>query len=298
MGYWFVLKLRKKNSSSRKVVTMRNLGLWLLLLLLIPSSYAAAQPAPAELKVDVPTEDLLSWEIAAGGSVVTGNTQSYGATVGTQFDLVRSKHRFNFGALFLYNRSKIQSADSTDPGTIETTAKNLNSHARYEYYFRERDAVFLGVKHRWDTFAGLDTRLQIQPGYLRVFHENKEKERRFWGEVGYDFTYDNLYPNPLPADPETGAIPADAVFTHAGRIFLGWDARFQDYLRILTGLEALLNFQEIGDLRLNWNTRVSASIHKRVELGVQFLLLYDRIPVPTHRKLDTYLLANLIVNLL
>lgn len=266
---------------------------YLLVLPLIPSSKVIAQPPPAELTVSAPEEDLLSWEIAAGGSVVTGNTQSYGATVGTQFDLVRSKHRFNFGSLFIYNRSKIQ-----DVETIETTAKNINSGARYEYYFRERDAAFIGVKHRWDTFAGLDTRLQIQPGYLRVFHENKEKERRFWGEVGYDFTYDNLYPNPLPADPETGEIPDDTVFTHAGRIFLGWDARFQDYLRILTGLEALLNFQEIGDLRLNWNTRVSASIHKRVELGVQFLLLYDRIPVPTHQKLDTYLLANLIVNLL
>lgn len=265
----------------------------LLVLPLIPSSKVIAQPPPAELTVSAPEEDLLSWEIAAGGSVVTGNTQSYGATVGTQFDLVRSKHRFNFGSLFIYNRSKIQ-----DVETIETTAKNINSGARYEYYFSERDAAFIGVKHRWDTFAGLDTRLQIQPGYLRVFHENKEKERRFWGEVGYDFTYDNLYPNPLPADPETGEIPDDTVFTHAGRIFLGWDARFQDYLRILTGLEALLNFQEIGDLRLNWNTRVSASIHKRVELGVQFLLLYDRIPVPTHQKLDTYLLANLIVNLL
>lgn len=275
---------------------MRNLGLALLVVLfLIPSSFAAAQPPPAELSSAAPDEDKLAWEIAAGGSVVTGNTQSYGATAGTQFDLVRSKHRFNFGSLFVFNRSKIQGADVE---TIETTAKNLNSQARYEYYFRERDAVFVGVKHRWDTFAGLDTRLQIQPGYLRVFHENKEKERRFWGEIGYDFTYDNLHPNPLPADPDTGIIPADAVFTHAGRIFLGWDGRFQDYLRILTGLEALLNFQEIGDLRLNWNTRISASVHKRVELGIQFLMLYDRIPVPTHKKLDTYLLANLIVNLL
>jgi hypothetical protein len=265
---------------------------YLSLLILFVPSLAFAQPAaPTELTKEAPKEDKTSWDIAAGGTAATGSTKSFGLTAGTQLSLIRDKHRVDAGSMLIFTRARIQSGD------IETTARNMNTAARYEYFFKKRDAVFIGARHRWDTFAGLDTRLQIQPGYLRVFCEKEELERRFWGEVGYDFTYDNLYPNPL-IDPDTMAILDNSAVVHAARVFWGWDVKLDDKLRILTGVETLLNVTEPGDLRVNWNTRITTSIRKRVELGVQYLMMYDRIPVPGAKKLDTYFLGNLSVHVI
>jgi hypothetical protein len=262
------------------------------ILALVVPSFALAQPAgPTELTKEAPKEDKTSWDILAGGTAVTGNTKSFGLTAGTQLSMIRSKHRFDAGSMLIFTRARVQSGD------IETTARNMNTAARYEYFFRKRDAAFLGAKHRWDTFAGLDTRLQIQPGYLRVFCEKEELERRFWGEIGYDFTYDNLYPNPL-VDPVTMELVKDSAYVHAARVFLGWDFKLEDKLRILSGIETLLNVVEPADLRVNWNTRITTSIRKRVELGVQYLLMYDRIPVPGAKKVDSYFLGNLIVHVI
>jgi putative salt-induced outer membrane protein YdiY len=262
-----------------------------ILALAVPSLALAQPGAPTELEKEAPKEDKTSWDIVAGGTAVSGNTKSFGLTAGTQFTMIRGKHRFDAGSMLIYTRARVQSGD------IEITARNMNTAARYEYFFKKRDAAFIGAKHRWDTFAGLDTRLQIQPGYLRVFSENEELERRFWGEVGYDFSYDNLHPNPL-LDPLTMEVVNDSVYVHAARVFLGWDFKLEDKLRILSGIEALLNVVEPGDLRVNWNTRITTSIRKRVELGVQYLLMYDRIPVPGAKRLDTYFLGNLIVHVI
>jgi hypothetical protein len=280
---------------------MRRLAFFALVTLSVPSLSLAQPAGPVELTNEAPTEDRTSWDIIAGGTAVTGNTKSFGLTAGTQFTLIRNKHRFDANSLLIYTRARVVVDDATGATEMNDTARNMNSSARYEYFFKKRDAVFIGLKHRWDTFAGLDTRLQVQPGYLRVFHEKEELQRRFWGELGYDFTWDNLFPNPLPNpafpdDPTARQFLDDSVFVHAARAFLGWDFRVQDKLRILTGLEALLNVVEPGDLRVNWNTRITTSLSKRVEIGVQYLLMYDRIPVPGAKKLDTYLLANLIVH--
>lgn len=270
--------------------------IWILLVALLVPSFALAQPAaPTELKKEAPKEDKTSWDIMAGGTAVTGNTKSFGLTAGSQFNLVRNKHTFDAATMFIYTRARVVDA-TAGTSQMQDTARNWNSHARYEYFFRERDAAFIGLKHRWDTFAGLDTRLQVQPGYLRVFHEKKELERRFWGEVGYDFTWDNRFPNPLPDPADPTVFLSDNVYVHAARLFLGWDFKYEDKLRILTGLEGLMNVVEPGDLRVNWNTRITTSLGKRVEIGVQYLMMYDRIPVPGAKKLDTYFLGNLIVH--
>lgn len=264
---------------------------------LFVSGSALAQPAPAELTKEAPSEDTTSWDIVAGGTAVTGNTKSFGLTAGTQFSLVRNKHRFEANSMFIYARARVVD-DATGDSDMQDTARNWNSLARYEYFFRKRDAAFIGVRHRWDTFAGLDTRLQVQPGYLRVFHENEELARRFWGEVGYDFTWDNRFPNPLPDPNDPTRTLSDNVFVHAARVFLGWDFKFEDKFRILTGLEGLLNVAEPEDFRLNWNTRITAALNKRIEIGVQYLLMWDNVPVPGAKKLDTYFLGNLIVHIL
>lgn len=267
-----------------------------LVALFIPSLALAQPAAPKEFKLEAPTEDKTSWDITAGGTAVSGNTKSFGLTAGTQFSLVRDKHRFDANSMLIYTRARVQD-QAAGTSEMQDTARNMNTTARYEYFFQKRDAAFIGLRHRWDTFAGLDTRLQVQPGYLRVFHEKEELERRFWGEVGYDFTYDNLYPNPI-IDEDTGLALDDSVFVHAARVFLGWDFKVEDKLRILTGLETLLNVVEPGDLRVNWNTRITTSIHKRVEIGVQYLMMYDRVPVPGAKKLDSYFLGNLIVHVI
>jgi aspartate carbamoyltransferase catalytic subunit len=62
--------------------------------------------------------------------------------------------------------------------TLVDTARNLNSRARYDFFLTRMDALFLAAVHRWDTFAGLNARVQGQTGYLRnVF---RKKGHRLW----------------------------------------------------------------------------------------------------------------------
>ncbi len=271
---------------------------------------AAAQPeAAAEFAQeheDKPDE-ALTFSASLGMVYASGNTNAWTLNGGTQFRLVRDRHAFSFDWTMAYGRADLTPLDDTTG--FEDTVRNSNARARYDFYLTRMDALFVALAHRWDTFAGLDTRLQTQVGYLRnIIQEDKH---RLWTEVGYDFTYDNYVPTQDPdtamlaeCDPAMGAPmdvedrPANCIIegqnVHAARAYVGYDNHLASAVHFTAGLEALFNLQDGDDIRLNLDAAVVSSLSDLFKLEVKFKLLFDNVPVPGRVRTDTLLTVNLV----
>jgi len=262
------------------------------------ASSAVAQPAVVEqhtedVKADVFQEDVTTLNASLGGSLNTGNTQAWQLNAASAFALIRGRHGLTLGMDFAYGRANV--ADDENDALVDTV-RNLRSKARYDFFFSPMDAVFGAAGYRWDTFAGLDARVQGQVGYMRNFY--KQTDHRFWGELGYDLTYDNYDPDPL-LDPNDSTITLDGdAVVHSARGFLGYDNKLNATLTFLTGLEGLINVEDTKDVRLNWDNALRSAIAESFQLELKFSLQLDTQPVPGAEKLDTITTVNLIYTLI
>ncbi len=223
-----------------------------------------------------PEEDETAWSVNAGAVVNTGNTESWTLNAGTNFRLVRGRHGLGAEWAFNYGRANLFT-DGVDEAI--DTVRNSNARLRYDFFLSDMDTLFLALSHRWDTFAGLDTRLQGQVGYLRYFL--RDEGHKLWGEVGYDITFDN-FDYGSGEDPEcveTDDAPCTQV-VHAARLYVGYDNQINENVRFTTGLEALINVQEIEDLRLNFDAALRSTIAGSLQLELKFKLLFDNVPAP------------------
>lgn len=279
------------------------------------SSVALAQDAPEQLtervNEDRPEEDTIDWAISAGAVVNTGNTRSWNANAGTNFRLVHGRHALGLDWAFNFGRADLPDDGSSD---FEDTVRNSNARIRYDLYLTDLDALFAAVAHRWDTFAGLDTRLQFQLGYLRNFF--KEENHRLWGEIGFDITYDNFDPEtiqdpatiddpacdptiPLAMRPDMCRTDNGTQVVYAARGFVGYENALNENVRFLTGLEALLNLEEPEDLRLNFDAALRSTVAGALQVELKFKLLYDNVPAldangVAREKVDTTTTISLI----
>lgn len=267
-----------------------------LSLTLFGASMASAQEVAVDqhaesATTEAPSDDETSLNIAAGGTLSTGNTRSWQVNAGGDMRIVRDVHAVGAMVNFIYGRT-----DLPDDGVrvFEDTVRNLNAKLRYDYFLSDMDALFLAAGFRWDTFAGLDARIQGQAGYLRNFV--LEENSRFWGEIGYDITYDNYTDDVLRNNPVQGVDEVDVV--HSARGFLGYDNHVTETLTWLTGLEALVNVETPRDFRVNWDNALRSKIGGNFQLEVKFSLKYDNVPVPGTNELDTLTQLNLIYNLI
>ena len=251
---------------------------------------------------EVPTEDETSLAMSVGGSLNTGNTKAWQVNAGSDFRVVRGPSALTAGAKFAYGQANLPDDGNDD---FEDTLKNLNARLRYDYFLTDYDALFAASAFRWDQFAGLDARLQGQVGYLRVLY--KAPNHRFWGELGYDITYDNFDPDPLPNPDFDDAMTAGGSnpeflegtqVVHSARVFLGYDNKVNETLTYLGGLEALINVEDPKDTRVNFDNALRSSIGGKLQLEVSFSLMFDNVPVPGATKLDTATVASLIYTLL
>ncbi|MBX3246292.1 MAG: DUF481 domain-containing protein [Myxococcales bacterium] len=258
-------------------------------------AFAQDPPPPTQLteraNVEAPSEDVTNFAVSAGANVATGNTRSWNLAAGTAFRLVRGRHATAFDWAFNYGRAA-PAGDTTTP--LVDTVRNSNTKLRYDFYLTRMDALFVAAAHRWDTFAGLDTRLQLQAGYLRNFV--REENHRAWGEIGYDMTYDNF----TEIQMSTGE---DTQIVHAARIYLGYENNLNEYVKFLTGVETLLNFQQIEDLRINFDAALRSTIAGRLQVELKFKLLFDNVPAEradgtSFEKLDTLTTVSLIYTFL
>jgi len=292
---------------------MRLWNLWAALFavtaLVSTAAPAAAQPAAerfAEDHADKP-DPVTSFTASLGMVYASGNTNSWTINGGTQFRLVRSRHALSVDWTLAYGRADLTPND--DATGFVDTVRNSNARARYDYYLTRMDALFVAVAHRWDTFAGLDTRLQAQIGYLRNIIQGDK--HRLWTELGYDFTYDNYVPTQDPdtaalmeCDPDMGADPdvanrpdnciLEGQNVHAARAYVGYDNHLTSAVHFTAGLEALFNLQDGDDIRLNLDAAVVSTLSELFKLEVKFKMLFDNVPVPGKVKTDTLLTVNLV----
>jgi putative salt-induced outer membrane protein YdiY len=251
-----------------------------------------AQPAPPDPPhaekpaVEAPTDDATTLNASLGGSMITGNTKTWQLVAGSNFLLVRNPHALSAALDFAFGQSNIPSDD--DDGYV-STVKNLRAKLRYDFFLSDMDAVFAASAFRWDEFAGIDARVQGQVGYLRYFM--RSKTHRFWGELGYDLTYDDFAP--LPPDEVDGT-----EVVHSARLFAGYDNRLNEAVTYLGGIEALVNVEKPKDTRINVDNALRSSVADHLQLELKFSVQWDNVPVPGAEKLDTQTFISLIYALI
>lgn len=264
--------------------------------LAVPLSVAAQPEAPGQHTETVETtqpeeiEDDTAWQASAGGTHQAGNTKAVQINAGTLLELMRYPHGFLAELNFVYGMAVV---DEESDG-YERTAENLRGRLRYDFFLSEMDALFAASQARRDPFAGLDLRLQGQVGYMRSFY--RVENHRFWGEIGYDLTYDDFYPNPL-LDDMGNELDGSAV-VHSARGFLGYDNQLNKAVTFRTGLETLVNVENPEDVRINWDTALRSSLMDQLQVEVKFTLLADTQPVPGAKGYDTITNINLVYTLI
>lgn len=266
---------------------------------------APVAPAPAVAPVeqfkekavstsDAPAENQTTWTLSAGGILNTGNTRSIAASLASRFLVQRSRNMVSGDLQIAYGEASLRD-DNGDFGPYQKNTENYNAQARYDRFLTDWDALFLAGRFRSDQFAGIDSRIQGQLGYLRELY--KQLNQRLWGEVGYDLTLDNFHPDPL-LDPDTGVELDGTQTVHSARLFLGYDNHVTKTLTFLTGVEGLFDVEDRDNVRIQSITEISSDIADNLQFGLNFTLRFDNVPVAGAEKLDTLTTLNLIYSLL
>lgn len=271
------------------------IGIWALVAA-APSFAAAQPPAPAGQHTEAPPE--IPEESPSDEAVVTatlgvtaayGNTRSLSGAAALRLGLRRSAHALAADAQATVTAASVRNPMSREFGDFERSAENYVGKLRYDYFLTDDDAIFAASAARRDTFAGLDSRLQFQLGYLRNFL--RRESHRLWAEVGYDLSLDNYDPDPL-VDMMGATLPNTATF-HSARVFLGYDNHVDEDLSYLTGVEALVDVEDPENTRVAWKNEVRSNIGGDFALGVNFNLELDNQPVQGNEVLDTTTIVTL-----
>lgn len=283
-------------SGARAVV----IALGVLLLALVCATTTHAQPTDAphsgKVSLDEFQKEATSFSTSFGGALSSGNTQSMQATVGSAFGMIRDRHALDLSMDFAYGRARPKVSEP-----MVDTARNLRSRGRYALFLSTMDALFVAGMYRWDTFAGLDARLQGQVGYMRNLYT--ADKLRLWGELGYDLTYENYDPDPLPDPANASRFIKGYKYLHSARLFLGYDNQINPMMVVLMGVEGLLNVEEPSDSRVNVDLALRSVVIDRLQLEFKAIVQIDTKPAPRPAgqelyKYDGILKLNLIYTLI
>lgn len=237
---------------------------------------ASAQDVPEaaaqheEQEIERPAEEDTRLTLTLGGTLSYGNTRSVAVNFATGFILRREANVLSVDLSWVYGRSSVRDEEMVDFPDWTETANNMTGRVRYDRFLTADDALFIVARARRDEFAGLDSRITGQLGYLRNLY-NQEKHR-FWFEVGYDLTYDNFAPNDILVDDENWRIQ------HSARLFLGYDNHVSDTFSYVTGLEALMDVTDPSHIRAEWRHQVAAKIASWLELSWDTTIRFDSLP--------------------
>lgn len=269
---------------------------------------ALAQAEHTEAVVAPPEEstDQTDFTISLGATLNYGNSRSFQAAASTHFLIFRDIHQFT---LDFATTLGLAAARETDPVTGERNftdlvenSRNILGRMRYDLWLDPDDALFAAVVGRHDPFAGLDFRFQGQLGYMRNLF--RETDHRFWGEVGFDVTVDDRYPNPLP---NPAAMPgmcggvdqppcflSDIDDQYSVRVYLGYDNHLNDTWSLVTGVEALFDVVNGENIRLSSISEFRLTIDANLQASLRFTLLFDNTPVPGNDPVDTTTVLTLV----
>lgn len=266
--------------------------------LLVPAATLAQPAAPtaqhteavAEIPAEPPTDETV-FNASLGTTIALGNTRSISGAASLRLGLRRDAHAVAAEAQATLTMAALRDSMTREFGDFDRTAENFTGKLRYDFFLTDDDAIFGSVAARRDTFAGLDSRVQIQLGYLRNLF--REENHRLWAEAGYDLSLDNYFPNPLidPMDMMT-ELPNSEAF-HSARLFLGYDNHIDEDFTYLTGVECLIDVETPANTRLAWANELRSNLGGSFALGINFNLGFDNEPVQGTDSLDTTTIVTL-----
>jgi putative salt-induced outer membrane protein YdiY len=244
---------------------------------------------------DAKGKDATEWALTFGALYVSGNAQLLAITGGSTFRLRRGSDQLSAAAAVNYSEASTPPATATTPaGPTTTTVDNQQGKIRYDRFFTENFAGFLGVQARRDRFIGVDLRLQVDPGVS--YYLVNEKRTQFWGELGYDFLYDIRRDDSLTQADGTKLDKTASV--HSARAFVGFKEKWNDDVALTAGLEFLQGLSNTNIQRLGGDFALTSKLAKRLALATAFSFRYDSQPLPGKQNIDTTTSLNLVVTLL
>lgn len=243
-------------------------------------------------KEDDPTH-VNDVSIGLGGLFSAGNARQIALTGLGRLRLRRDEHQFSAAV-------SVNAARAGKKGEeVVATVENYQGLLRYDYFFNERISAFLQTTGRRDRFQGLDLRLNFDPGVAYYFIN--EKTHRLQGEAGYDLQHDIRRDQALvvpPADDApAGTLPTTLDKTqtlHNARLFLGYENKLRKEVSLVTSLEYLQNFADIGTYRFIFDIGLKSNVADNLALAVAYTARYENKPLPNIEKLDSIMSVNLV----
>ncbi len=221
-----------------------------------------------------PDTAVTRFRVTAGSSLTWGNARSIAFNLGGNFELKRDIHALLLEIGWVYG---LQSLRTDMPpmapptyGSLTESSNNLTWRARYDLFITPDDAAFLVHRGRRDPFASLEPRIGFQIGYMRNIL--REERHRFWGELGYDFTYDRFTDTIFMASGLRDRV------LHSLRVFLGYENLLNELLTYRTGFELLMNFELPEHLRMEWTNQLRSKIETWLEIALEWTLRVDARP--------------------
>jgi hypothetical protein len=280
----------------------------------LSQSVAAAPKAADAPNLAAPATDSTNAAVSAGGQFASGNSKLFAASGLGKFDMRRGDNAF--GALLVGNYAEGAVAPST---TLKSTTENLQGRIRYDRYFTSAFGAFLQLTGTHDAFQAITFRLNVDPG-VKLFIVD-EPTTKFWGELGYDFEFDQNYVDGNDIEQAGSGGPAlDAnnlpyVITsqntiHSTRLFAGFKHAFNDKVNLSLGLEYLQGLAGTGtgtppvpagytasqvDIvpvsvtgsRLNGDALLAAQVGGGFAIGVGLSAKFNSAPLAGKQDLDT-----------
>lgn len=250
---------------------------------------AESKFAGAEKAVD--DKDGENAEVSAGGLITSGNARQLALTASSKGKLRRGRSQLSGAAAINY----AEAAADRSSG-LETTVENLQGKLRYDFFFAEQWAAFLGVSARRDRFQGLDLRLNIDPGL--AYYLIDEEKHQLWFEGGYDLQYDVRRDENLAEAAAAGEDLDKTEVRHSVRTFAGYDNQVNERVSFSTGIEYIQSVQKLETWRLGWDSSLKSNIAGSFSTAVVLVVAYDNDPLPNIEELDITTSFNLVYTLL
>jgi putative salt-induced outer membrane protein len=230
-------------------------------------------------------------EVSAGGLIASGNARQAALTASGKGKLRRGRNQLSGAAAVNY----AEAAADRD-SQMETTVENLQGRVRYDYFFAEHWAAFLGVSARRDRFQGLDLRLNIDPGI--AYYLIDAEKHQLWFEGGYDLQYDVRRQANIDEAAAQGEELDKSEIRHSVRTFAGYENQVNERVSFSTGLEYIQSVQAIETWRLGWDGSLKSNIAGNFSSAVVVVVAYDNDPLPNVEELDVTTSFNLVYALL
>jgi hypothetical protein len=269
----------------------------------------AERTAPTEA---APPTDSTAVAVSAGGQYAAGNSRLYAATGQGKLDLRRGDN--GFGAALVGNFAETDVA-----GAWTKSTENLQGKLRYDRYFTQVFGGFFQATGTHDAFQAITFRLNLDPGVKLIIVD--AEATKFWGEVGYDFEFDDNFTdgNGIEQNGSGGAaVDANGLpyvieksdTIHSSRLFAGIRHQFNKEVVLTSGLEYLQGFGGSGggtpsvppgyaaskvDLvpitltaaRLNFDALLAAHVGGGFSLGFGITAKYNSAPLAGKVDLDS-----------